>query len=212
MLCRDLLYLAIATSITICSSIVNFWQTLALSGCKKWISICCIDDRDFPPATTFAPIILLLSMYYPLINYFLIGQYIDTDSKTKFSDRGQVPVAVHWCVVSGRSNPSRSGPKLKVHSAPFEIKYFWTDERGKWKHCLQRHFNPYVKKVFLLFFYYQNHSSILSLKKDIIFSSPQWQYKYEFDFRPKKKDCWFPLTLPGQFYPARSINFIGIFS
>jgi hypothetical protein len=28
---------------------------------------------------------------------------------------------------------------------------------------------------------------------------------------PKKKDCWFPLTLPGQFYPAWSINFIGIF-
>jgi hypothetical protein len=31
-------------------------------------------------------------------------------------------------------------------------------------------------------------------------------------FRPKKKDCWFPLTLPGQFYSAWSINFIVIFS
>ena len=30
--------------------------------------------------------------------------------------------------------------------------------------------------------------------------------------RPKKKDCWFPLTLPGQLYPAWSINFIGFFS
>ena len=29
---------------------------------------------------------------------------------------------------------------------------------------------------------------------------------------PKKNDCWFPLTLPGQFYPAWSINSIGIFS
>jgi hypothetical protein len=32
-----------------------------------------------------------------------------------------------------------------------------------------------------------------------------------FTLRPKKKDCWFPLTLSGQFYPAWSINFIGIF-
>jgi hypothetical protein len=30
--------------------------------------------------------------------------------------------------------------------------------------------------------------------------------------RPQKKECWFPLTLPGQFDPAWSINFIGIFS
>jgi hypothetical protein len=32
------------------------------------------------------------------------------------------------------------------------------------------------------------------------------------DIRPKKRYCWFPLTLPGQFYPGWSINFIGIFS
>jgi hypothetical protein len=36
--------------------------------------------------------------------------------------------------------------------------------------------------------------------------------RYNQRLRPKKKDCWFPLTLPGQFYPAWSINFIDIFS
>jgi hypothetical protein len=30
--------------------------------------------------------------------------------------------------------------------------------------------------------------------------------------RKKNKNCWFPLTLWGQFYPGWSINFIGIFS
>ena len=29
--------------------------------------------------------------------------------------------------VSGRSSPSRPGPKLKVDSAQFENKYFWTE-------------------------------------------------------------------------------------
>jgi hypothetical protein len=33
----------------------------------------------------------------------------------------------------------------------------------------------------------------------------------EIFVRPKKKDFWFPLTLPGQFYLVWWINFIGIF-
>jgi hypothetical protein len=97
-----------------------------------------------------------------------------------------------------------------------------------WEHFL----NP-VGRFFILFFLFflymyapNNHTcSVIPLWREnnsVLFLYERRKNNKNFyargrrtvvlPVRPEKKDCWFPLTLPGQFYPAWSINFIGIFS